>query len=70
MGLPLPMVPQLPGGKDYGLLARFSDAAAIYRACEKVRDAGYTKWDSHTPFPVHGLDKAMGLKASRLPWVV
>ena len=35
-----------------------------------MRDAGYTKWDAHTPFPVHGLDKAMGLKASRLPWVV
>ena len=70
MGLPLPMVPQLPEGKSYGLLARFESAEAIYRACEKVRDAGYTRWDSHTPFPVHGLDKAMGLKASRLPWVV
>ncbi len=70
MGLPLPMVPQLPEGKAFGLLARFKDAPAIHAACEKVRDAGYTKWDSHTPFPVHGLDRAMGLKASRLPWIV
>lgn len=70
MGLPLPMVPQLPEGRSFGLLARFEDAPAIYAACEKVRDAGYTKWDSHTPFPVHGLDRAMGLKASRLPWIV
>ena len=70
MGLPLPMVPQLPGGGAYGLLARFENAATIYRACQKVRDAGYTKWDAHTPFAVHGLDKAMGLKASRLPWVI
>ncbi len=70
MGLPLPMVPQLPEGKSYGLLARFKDAESIYAACEKVRDAGYTKWDSHTPFPVHGLDRAMGLRASRLPWIV
>jgi hypothetical protein len=70
MGLPLPMVPQLPAGKIYGLLARFPDTASIYHACEKVRDAGFTKWDSHTPFPVHGLDKAMGLKASKLPWLV
>jgi hypothetical protein len=35
-----------------------------------VRDAGYTRWDSHTPYPVHGLDKAMGLPPSRLPWIV
>jgi len=35
-----------------------------------VRDAGYTKWDSHTPFPVHGLPKAMGLKPSKLAWIV
>ena len=31
-------------------------------AAEKVRDAGYLNWDVHTPFPVHGMDKAMGLK--------
>ena len=30
-----------------------------------VRDAGYTRWDAHAPFPVHGLERAMGLKASR-----
>jgi hypothetical protein len=35
-----------------------------------VRDAGFTKWDAHTPFPVHGLSKAMGLKRSQLPWIV
>lgn len=70
MSLPLPMIPQFPEGRSYGVLARFKDAEAIYQACEKVRDAGYTKWDSHAPFAVHGLDKAMGLKASRLPWVV
>jgi hypothetical protein len=32
-----------------------------------VRDAGYSRWDAHTPFPVHGLDRAMGLKRSKLP---
>ena len=35
-----------------------------------MRDAGYTRWDAHTPFPIHGLERAMGLRASRLPWVV
>src|SRR5262245_46214374 len=54
----------------YGVLAEFADPGALYRACEKVRDAGYTKWDAHSPFPVHGLDQAMGIKRSILPWIV
>ncbi|MEM1009343.1 MAG: quinol:electron acceptor oxidoreductase subunit ActD, partial [Myxococcota bacterium] len=54
--------------KPFGILAEFANATALYQACEKVRDAGFRKWDAHTPFPVHGLEKAMGLKASRVPW--
>ncbi len=54
----------------YGLLAEYTTAAEIYHACEKVRDAGYAKWDAYTPFPVHGLDKAMGAPPSVLPWIV
>lgn len=54
----------------YGLLAEFDSAAELYHACEVVRDAGYTKWDSHSPFPVHGIEKAMGMKPSVLPWIV
>jgi len=54
----------------WGILAEFDSAAEIFHACEKVRDAGFAHWDAHTPFPVHGLDDAMGLKASKLPWVV
>ncbi len=56
--------------KAFGLLAEFETPKALYLACEKVRDAGYKKWDAHSPFPVHGLDKAMGLKPSVLPWIV
>jgi len=64
------LVPELPGGSCYGVLARFETPGALLRACEQVRDAGYTRWDAHTPFPVHGLDRAMGMKASVLPWIV
>ena len=64
------MVPRLPKGPYFGALAEFSTAAELYRACEKVRDAGFTRWDAHTPFPVHGLSKAMGLRRSLLPWIV
>jgi hypothetical protein len=56
--------------KPFGLLAEFPTASALYRACERVRDAGYTVWDAHSPFPVHGLEKAMGLPSSRLPFIV
>lgn len=56
--------------KHWGLLAEFETAQQIYHACEGVRDAGYTHWDAHTPFPVHGLDGAMGLPKSKLPWIV
>ncbi len=52
------------------LLAEFDSAASVVHACEKVRDAGYTRWDAHTPFPIHGMDKAMGLGDSKLGWIV
>jgi hypothetical protein len=54
----------------WGLLAQYENPHAVYKACEQVRDAGYNDWDACTPFPVHGLDKAMGLKPSKLPWIV
>ena len=66
----MPMVPRLPKGPYYGILAEFATPADLYHACERVRDAGFTRWDAHTPFPVHGLDGAMGLRRSKLPWIV
>jgi len=54
----------------YGVLAEFNTASGVFHACEKVRDAKYERWDSHTPFPVHGLEGAMGLTRSRLPLFV
>ncbi|MDB6095628.1 MAG: hypothetical protein JWM32_3190 [Verrucomicrobia bacterium] len=51
----------------YGLIATFDNVPDIYHAAEKVRDAGYRHWDCITPLPVHGLDKAMGLKRSIVP---
>ena len=52
------------------LVAEFDTAHDVLHAAEKVRDAGYQRWDTHTPFPVHGMDKAMGLGDSRLGWIV
>ena len=56
--------------KMFGMLAEYETPADIFHACEMVRDAGYSRWDSYTPFPVHNLDKAMGIKPSVLPFIV
>jgi hypothetical protein len=56
--------------KLWGYLAEFDSPHALIDAAEQVRDAGYTRWDCHTPFPVHGLNDAMGLKPTRLPLLV
>lgn len=58
-----------PKRRAAGLLAEYETTAAVYHAAEKVRDAGYTKWDVHTPFPVHGMDHAMGLKPTPVGWI-
>jgi len=50
----------------HGYLAAFDTPADIMHAAEQVRDAGFQRWDVHTPFPVHGMDSAMGLKRSRV----
>jgi len=52
----------------FGILAEFPTPADLMHAAEKVRDAGYTRWDVYTPFPVHGMDNAMGLKNSKVGW--
>jgi Ni/Fe-hydrogenase subunit HybB-like protein len=52
------------------LLAEFDDPGKLLAASEQLRDAGFTRWDVHTPIPLHGLDEAMGIRMSKLPWLV
>ena len=54
----------------HGILAEFRNPLDLKHAAEKVRDAGYNKFDCHSPFPVHGMDQAMGLKRSKLGFVI
>lgn len=56
--------------RNVGLLAEFANPKTLCDAAQEVRLAGYTKFDAHTPFPIHGLDKAMGLKPSPLGYIV
>jgi hypothetical protein len=54
--------------KPYAIIAEFLTPAAAIHAAEAVRKAGFRQWDVFTPFPVHGMDKAMGLNNSRVGW--
>lgn len=54
--------------RPYGLVAEFENPADAMHAAEQVRDAGYQRWDVFSPYPVHGMDEAMGLKNSRVGW--
>jgi mono/diheme cytochrome c family protein len=53
-----------------GLLAEFDSPDALKTAARRVRDAGYTRWDTHTPFPIHGIEECMAMPRTRLPYIV
>ena len=53
-----------------GVLAEFADPEALKRAAAGVRDRGFKCFDCYTPYAVHGLDRAMGLRPSILGWLV
>jgi hypothetical protein len=54
----------------WGVVAEFATPAAIYAAAKKTTETGYTRVDTHTPFPVHGLDQVLKLRPSPLGWFV
>ncbi len=59
-----------PDGELYGVLAEYDTPGELLDAARKVRDAGYTEFDCYSPFPVHGIDEAMGIKRTILPLIV
>jgi hypothetical protein len=54
----------------YGLLVEFDSPEEILAAARKVRQAGYRQTDAYTPYPVDGLPAELGLRATRVPFVV
>lgn len=53
-----------------GLIAQFAGPDQLLAASSKVREAGCTKADAYSPFPIHGIDEALGIKRTILPWFV
>jgi hypothetical protein len=56
--------------KLYGLMAEFDTPTELVDAANAVREAGYTKTDAFSPFPIHDIDEALGIKRSILPIMV
>ena len=54
----------------HGVLADYATPDELLTAIWEVRKRGYTKFEAYTPFPIHGIDEAMGARRSKLGWVV
>jgi hypothetical protein len=55
------------GKPVYGIIAEFDETPKVFKAAQHVRDAGFSKWDVHSPFPIHDMETAMGIKTTKLP---
>jgi hypothetical protein len=51
------------------MLGEFTDVDVLMEAARAIRRAGYKRWDVHSPFPIHGIDRVMGIKPTILPWI-
>ena len=60
--------PAAEDGYVYGVLAEYPDPGALMHAAEEVREAGYRHFDTFSPFPIHGMNRAMGLGNSQVGW--
>lgn len=56
--------------RKFGWISEYKDEHALLEAARKVNASGYTKTDAFTPFPVHGIDEALGIKPTILPFIV
>jgi hypothetical protein len=54
----------------YGLMLECESAEALIRAAEKAHAEGYRRMDGYSPFPIEGLNEALGARPTRLPRLV
>ena len=55
--------------RESGIVGFFADEFKLLDAAKKTYASGYRKYDTISPFAIHGMDEAMGLERSTLPWV-
>ena len=56
--------------KLYGIMAEFDTPTQLVDAARRARDEGYVKTDAFSPFPLHEIDEALGIKRSILPYLI
>ena len=56
--------------KVFGIIAEYDNVTDVMAATQAAYDAGYRRMDVHSPFPIHGIDDALGVKSTILPWIV
>jgi len=56
--------------KVYAVMGEFDEPEELVKAGHAIRGMGYTKLDAMTPFPVHGIDEALGIPYSKIGWIV
>ena len=56
--------------KVYAVMGEFAEPEDLVKAGHAIRGMGYTKLDAMTPFPVHGIDEALGIPYSKIGWIV
>lgn len=54
----------------YGLLAEFEEPAALMQAARAAHQAGYTRMDAYSPFPIEGLPEALGFHRTKMPLLI
>lgn len=59
-----------PEPKLYAVVAEFLSGDELVQGANKLRQDGYTRWDAYSPYPVHGIDPAIGIRPTALPWIV
>ncbi|WP_010587457.1 quinol:electron acceptor oxidoreductase subunit ActD [Schlesneria paludicola] len=64
-----PASAEIESPKLAAVIAEFPSAAAVTEAARKIRAAGVSGWDVHSPFPIHGIDDVIGIRPTRLPWI-
>ena len=52
-----------------GMAGIFLEESKVLAAARRVRESGFVKFDAITPYPVHGMEEACGIKRSWIPYV-
>jgi hypothetical protein len=68
----------MSGGHGHGsdfvprrfVLAQFGSSDSLLEGTRRMREKGHKKIDTHTPYPIHGLEEALGLGRPKIPFIV